>query len=90
MSVSSIILRLDSNLKRRTEKRLEDTGLSLNDYFTLAAKQLDIQEKIPFEIKTPIEKPNSETMNTILLAIARENNEIFDTTPGFTDSKKND
>lgn len=88
MSMSSTTLRLDSDLKRRIEKRLKDTGLSLNAYFTLAAKQLDIQEKIPFEIKTPVEKPTSETMEAILLAQAKDNNVIPDDTPGFTDSKK--
>lgn len=88
MSMSNTTLRLDSDLKRRIEKRLKDTGLSLNAYFTLAAKQLDIQEKIPFEIKTPVEKPNKETLDAILIAKAKDEGTIPNDTPGFTDSKK--
>lgn len=88
MSMSTTTLRLDSDLKGRIEKKLKDTGLSLNAYFTLAARQLDIQGKIPFEIKTPSEKPTQETLDAILLAQAKDEEIIPDDTPSFTNSKK--
>lgn len=88
MAMSSTTLRLDENLKKRIEKKLKATGLTLNGYFTLAAKQLDIQGKIPFEIKTPVEEPTDETLSAILLAKAKENGKVEDSTPSFTNSKE--
>ena len=88
MTMSTTTLRLDSELKGRIEKKLKETGLSLNAYFTLAAKQLDIQGKIPFEIKTPSDTLNQETLDALLLSQAKEENIVPDDTPGFTDSKQ--
>lgn len=43
--MSTTTIRLDDNLKKQLSKQLKATGLSINAYFTLAAKQLVIQKR---------------------------------------------
>lgn len=59
--MSTTTIRLDDDLKKELTEKLKSTGLSVNAYFTLAAKQLVIQDKIPFEILTESDIPNEIT-----------------------------
>ena len=43
-------IRLDDKLKKELNKELKSMGLSINGYFNLAARQLIIQKKVPFEV----------------------------------------
>ena len=43
-------------------------GLNINAYFTMAAKQLVLKKKIPFEISTSSNDiPNEKTRKTMIL-----------------------
>ena len=43
-------IRLDKELKDGMTRILDSMGLSVNAYFTMAAKQLVLKKKVPFEI----------------------------------------
>lgn len=43
-------IRLDKELKDEMTRILDSMGLSVNAYFTMAAKQLVLKKKVPFEI----------------------------------------
>lgn len=81
--MSTITIRLDDDLKKQLSQQLKSAGLSINAYFTLAAKQLVIQKKIPFEILTEPEIPNEVTRKAMLEAEAREAKIIPDNSPRF-------
>lgn len=73
MTSTTTTIRLDANLKKEVDKRLKATGLSLNGYFTLAAKQLVIQNRVPFNIVLPAEDQlNQETEKAMVKAQAEE------------------
>ena len=46
-------IRLDPELRKKLTEGLANVGLTVNGYFTMAAKQFIIQGKVPFEIKNP-------------------------------------
>ena len=48
MATSATTIRLDNELKEKLTKELSVTGLSINAYFNMAARQLILQKKIPF------------------------------------------
>ena len=50
MDTTSVTIRMDKNLKKQTEILLEDMGLNMTTAFTIFAKTLVRQGKIPFEI----------------------------------------
>ncbi|MQS53037.1 type II toxin-antitoxin system RelB/DinJ family antitoxin [Companilactobacillus mishanensis] len=83
MSITSITIKLDDKLKMDLENRLNEINLSLDDYMTLAAKQFVVQNKIPFEIDTPLEIPNRVTKIAMVEAEAKELGIIQDDTPEF-------
>lgn len=81
------IIRLDPELRKELIKGLDSINMTLNSYFTLAAKQFVIQGKVPFEIKTASKVEhvtfNEETRKVIVRAFAEEGllpntAEIFD------------
>lgn len=81
--MSTTTIRLDDDLKKQLSKQLKTAGISINAYFTMAAKQLVIQKKIPFEILTEPEVPNEVTRKAMLEAEAREMKIIPDDSPRF-------
>ena len=81
--MSTTTIRLDDDLKKELTEKLKSTGLSLNAYFTLAAKQLVIQDKIPFEILTESDIPNEITKKALVTAEAKELGIIPDNDPSF-------
>lgn len=76
MTMSASTIRLDAELRKELTRKLDEIGLTLNGYFTLAAKQFLIQGKVPFEIKTepPVKevKFTPETKQVLLRAYAEE------------------
>lgn len=56
----------------------------MNTYFIIAAKQLVLQKKIPFEILTESETPNETTKKAMLLADAKDEGLVPDDSPSFT------
>lgn len=81
--MSTTTIRLDDDLKKEVSKELKSVGLSINAYFTLAAKQLVIQKKIPFEILTKADVPNETTRKAMLEAEAKVEGIIPDNSPRF-------
>lgn len=85
MATSTTTIRLDSELKKELTKELDVTGLSLNGYFNLAARQLVLQKKIPFEILTETDIPTEKTRRALVEAEAKELGILPDDSPSFTD-----
>lgn len=69
-------VRLDPELRKELVKGLDSINMTLNSYFTLAAKQFVIQGKVPFEIKTASKVEhvtfNEKTRKAIVRAFAEE------------------
>lgn len=67
-------IRMDDELSAQTTSKLKELGLSFNTYVILAAKQLIIQNRIPFSLELPSEKEelSEETRRAIITAEAKE------------------
>ncbi len=83
MSTSITTIRMDDDLKKKLQKDLDATGMSMNTYFVMAAKQFVLQKKVPFEILAEPEIPNKTTRKAMLLAEAKEEGIIPDNSPSF-------
>lgn len=83
MSTSITTIRLDENIKKDLQKNLDSIGITMNTYFVMAAKQLVMQKKIPFDIFTETEIPNKTTRKAMLLADAKEAGLIPDDSQSF-------
>ena len=78
-------IRLDEELKKELTHDLDIMGLNINAYFTMAAKQLVLKKKIPFEISTSSNDiPNETTRKAMILAEAKELGLIPDNSPRFS------
>lgn len=87
MSKSPTTIRLDDDLKDKMNKELKSMGISINGYFNMAARQLVIQKKIPFEILSEHAEPNLTTRRAMIEAEAKELGIIPDDTPSFDNVK---
>lgn len=67
---------------KKLAKYLEPMGLSINNYFNMAARQLVIQ-KIPFEILAEQEDSNLTTRRALIEAKAKDLGIIPDGSPHF-------
>lgn len=85
MTTTPTTIRLDDQLRKDLEPRLASAGLSLNGYLTMAAKQLVIQNKVPFDVIVPDEVPNDTTHEALIEAQAKEMGLITDDSPQFED-----
>lgn len=69
-------IHLDPELRKELIKGLDSINMTLNSYFTLAAKQFVIQGKVPFEIKTVTKVEhvtfNEKTRKAIVRSFAEE------------------
>lgn len=67
---ASITIRMDAELKKKAETMFDDMGLNMTTAFTIFAKAVVREGKIPFEIKTDpfYSKANQERL---LQAIAQ-------------------
>lgn len=81
--ISSTTIRLNDKLKKELQKDLDAAGISMNTYFVMAAKQLVLQKRIPFEVLTASEIPNETTRKALLLADAKDEGLIPDDSPSF-------
>ena len=61
MAQATINLRMDADLKHELEAVCKEMGMSLTTAFTVCAKKVARERRIPFEISAP-EVPNVETM----------------------------
>lgn len=61
MAQATINLRMDADLKHELEAVCKEMGMSLTTAFTIFAKKVARERRIPFEISAP-EVPNAETM----------------------------
>ena len=52
MATTSVTIRMDEGLKKRVETLFNDMGLNMTTAFTMFAKAVVRQGKIPFEIAT--------------------------------------
>lgn len=83
METTSTTIRLDNNLKKELNKELKSMGLSINGYFNLAARQLVIQKKVPFEVLSEPDEPTETTKKALVTAQAKELGIIPDDSPSF-------
>lgn len=81
--ISSTTIRLNDKLKKELQKDIDAAGISMNTYFMMAAKQLVLQKRIPFEVLTAPEIPNETTRKALLLADAKDEGLIPDDSPSF-------
>ena len=63
MATTTVSIRMDSELKRRFEQFCEDVGMSKTTAFTIYAKKVVNEDRIPFDIGREI--PNEETLAAI-------------------------
>ena len=66
MNPSAFSVRMDTQIKNDFSLICEDFGMSVSTAFTLFAKAVVREHRIPFEIKSDL--PNTLTMRTIELA----------------------
>ncbi len=80
-------IRLDPQLRKELTEGLANVGLTVNGYFTMAAKQFIIQGKVPFEIKNSSKVDNvrftEKTRKAIVRAYAEEEGIIPNTAKTF-------
>ena len=60
---TNVNFRMDKNLKIRFEKVCNELGLSMSTAFTVFAKTMVRQQRVPFDIS--LEVPNEETLKSI-------------------------
>lgn len=63
MPQTNVSIRMDSDLKCQFEQFCSDMGMTVTTAFTIFAKKVVREYRIPFEIGA--EKPNSETLEAI-------------------------
>lgn len=80
-------IRLDPQLREALAEGLAEVGLTVNSYFTMAAKQFVIQGKVPFEIqrssKAEQVRFNEQTRKIIARAHAEEEGILPNTAETF-------
>ncbi len=86
--MATTTITLDDDVKRETTEILNSIGMTLSGYFNLAARQLCIKRRVPFEIEAPDPLPNEATRRAMIEAEARELGLLPDDTPRFTDANE--
>ena len=85
-----LTIRLDPELRDELAKGLDNVGLTINGYFTMAAKQFIIQGKVPFEIKNEPKAEqvtfNETTRKALVRAFAEEEGVIPNTAKRFNNT----
>ena len=81
--MATTTITLDEDVKRETTEILNSIGMTLSGYFNLAARQLCIKRRVPFEIEAPDPLPNEETRRAMVLAEAKELGLIEDDAVSF-------
>ena len=86
--MSTTTITLDDDVKQETVDILDSIGMSLSGYFNLAARQLCIRRRVPFDIVAPEPEPNETTRRALVAAEAKAMGLIPDDAPGFTDAEE--
>lgn len=73
---SAITIHLDDDMKEKLQKELDKDGISMNTFFTMAAKQTILQKKIPFEIPANSEEPSKITLKATKQADSKDKNTL--------------
>lgn len=60
---TNVNIRMDKNLKMQFEKLCDELGLSMSAAFTVFAKTMVRQQRIPFDVA--LEVPNEETLKSM-------------------------
>ncbi|MDY5987843.1 type II toxin-antitoxin system RelB/DinJ family antitoxin [Sporofaciens sp. SGI.106] len=60
MANTNITMRIDEAIKSQLQELMNDLGLDMTTFFTMAAKQAIREQGIPFSVSRDI--PNSETL----------------------------
>ena len=60
MANTNVTMRIDENLKAQLQELMNDLGLDMTTFFTMAAKQAVREQGIPFYVSREI--PNEETI----------------------------
>lgn len=77
-------IRLDKELKDELTRDLDVLGININAYFTMAAKQLVLKKRVPFELSTSGSYiPNETTRRALIIAEAKDLGLIPEDTPSF-------
>ena len=63
MATTNVNIRMDSDLKQQFETFCNDVGMSMTTAFTIYAKKVVAEHRIPFEIGTEV--PNAQTQEAI-------------------------
>ncbi len=63
MAQSIVSFRMDENLKRSMEQLCDDLGMTMTTAFTIFAKKMTRENRIPFEVS--VEQPNADTLAAI-------------------------
>ena len=63
MAQTNVSIRMDAELKRQFEELCTDLGMSMTTAFTIFAKKVVRENRIPFEISR--DAPNKETQQDI-------------------------
>lgn len=63
MAQTMVTFRMDENLKRSMEQLCEELGMNLTTAFTIFAKKMTRENRIPFDVS--VEQPNQETLAAI-------------------------
>jgi DNA-damage-inducible protein J len=62
-NTDTLNIRIEPNIKKQAEKKLNDLGLTMTEAVKLFLRQVILTDSIPFAIKMP--KYNKETMDAI-------------------------
>lgn len=84
--MSTTTITLDDDVKRQTVEILDSIGMSLSGYFNLAARQLCITRRVPFDIVAPEPEPTEKTRRALVAAEAKALGLIPDDVPSFADA----
>ena len=79
----AMTVRMDDELGAQFAHDLDALGLTANAYFVMAAKQLVMQRRVPFDLVVPVEVPTEETRAALVLAEAKELGLVPDDSPCF-------
>ena len=72
--MATTTITLDDDVKRETTEILNSLGMTLSGYFNLAARQLCIKRRVPFEIEAPDPLPNELTRKAMIEAFKSDPN----------------
>lgn len=64
MAMTSVTMRIDSELKRQLQELMGNLGLDMSTFFVMSAKQAVREQAIPFRVS--MENPNKETLKAML------------------------